>query len=564
MFNFIISKLFVISIILFQFLIAQGSVMLVGGGGENYGSWSDGPYSWFVEKAGNGKIINIDVDEASEWYPDYFISLGANSTSHNLQIATVQSANNPFIYQELLSADGIFIEGGDQWDYISTWKNTLVQTAIENVYNNGGVIGGTSAGLAILGEVVFDAQYGSLTSDQAAYNPYHYRVSITDDFLNILPGVFTDSHFNDRGRLGRLAVMLARRSQDFNENLLGIGVEYKTAFCIDENMIGTVHGKMVTVIHQTDSSEIECITNEPPRFTNISFNQLLDGVQYNLETRDVLDYGNWIEPFEPGVITAPVFTQLTLNGSESSTANFGQYVITGLTGDVNNWWYGDLEIEDGNGLVPHSVIIPKIWSDYDYFPNRIIGGEYGIVTDEVVLSQYQDKPFITIFIDDNSLPSISTEGIITVDNLTYVLDIFDATHIGTNVDNMPGIINARFHLLAQDDQYDLASKYNMLNNDNINSIVTKKVELNQNYPNPFNPITLINYELTYDGLVNITIYDMMGKIVKTLVDNLQTAGYKSVQWNATNDRNKPVSAGIYLYTIKAGEISQTKKMVLLK
>ena len=564
MFNLIISKLFLLSIILFQFLIAQGSVMLVGGGGENYGSWSDDPYNWFVEKAGNGKIINIDVDEASEWYPDYFISLGANLNSHNLQIATVENANNPFIYQELLSADGIFIEGGDQWDYISTWKNTLVQTAIEYVYNNGGVIGGTSAGLAILGEVVFDAQYGSLTSDQAAYNPYHYRVSITDDFLSILPGVFTDSHFNDRGRLGRLAVMIARRNQDFEEDLLGIGVEYKTAFCIDENMIGTVHGKMVTIIHQTDSSEIECITNEPPRFTNILFNQLLDGVQYNLETREVIAYGNWIEPFEPEVITAPVFTQLTLNGSESSTANFGQYVINGLTGSVNNWWYGDLEIEDGNGLVPHSVIIPKIWSDYDYFPNRIIGGEYGIVTDDVFLSQFQDKPFVTLFIDDNSSPSISTEGILTVDNLTYVLDIFDATHIGTNSDNMPGIVNGRFHLLANDDQYDLASKYNMLNNDNIESIVTKKIELNQNYPNPFNPITLINYELTYDGLVNITIYDMMGRIVKTLVDNSQTAGYKSVQWNATNNRNKPVSAGLYLYTIQVGETRQTKKMVLLK
>ena len=564
MFNFIISKLFLLSIILFQFLIAQGSVMLVGGGGENYGSWSDDPYNWFVEKAGNGKIINIDVDEASEWYPDYFISLGANLNSHNLQIATVENANNPFIYQELLSADGIFIEGGDQWDYISTWKNTLVQTAIEYVYNNGGVIGGTSAGLAILGEVVFDAQYGSLTSDQAAYNPYHYRVSITDDFLSILPGVFTDSHFNDRGRLGRLAVMIARRNQDFEEDLLGIGVEYKTAFCIDENMIGTVHGKMVTIIHQTDSSEIQCIINEPPRFTNILFNQLLDGVQYSLETREVIAYGNWIEPFEPEVITAPVFTQLTLNGSESSTANFGQYVINGLTGSVNNWWYGDLEIEDGNGLVPHSVIIPKIWSDYDYFPNRIIGGQYGIVTDDVFLSQFQDKPFVTLFIDDNSSPSISTEGILTVDNLTYVLDIFDATHIGTNSDNMPGIVNGRFHLLANDDQYDLASKYNMLNNDNIESIVTKKIELNQNYPNPFNPITLINYELTYDGLVNITIYDMMGRIVKTLVDNSQTAGYKSVQWNATNNRNKPVSAGLYLYTIQVGETRQTKKMVLLK
>ena len=67
-----------------------------------------------------------------------------------------------------------------------------------------------------------------------------------------------------------------------------------------------------------------------------------------------------------------------------------------------------------------------------------------------------------------------------------------------------------------------------------------------------------------DGLVNITIYDMMGRIVKTLVNGSQTAGFKSVQWNATNDKNEPVSAGLYLYTIQAGEFRQTKKMVLLK
>ena len=57
---------------------------------------------------------------------------------------------------------------------------------------------------------------------------------------------------------------------------------------------------------------------------------------------------------------------------------------------------------------------------------------------------------------------------------------------------------------------------------------------------------------------------MMGKKVKTLVNGLQTAGYKSIKWDATNDRNEPVSAGVYLYTIEAGDYSQTKKMVLLK
>ena len=86
----------------------------------------------------------------------------------------------------------------------------------------------------------------------------------------------------------------------------------------------------------------------------------------------------------------------------------------------------------------------------------------------------------------------------------------------------------------------------------------------QNHPNPFNPVTSLRYDLPEDELVNITIYDMMGRIVKTLVNSSQTAGYKSIKWNATNDRNEPVSAGLYLYTIQAGEFRQTKKMVLLK
>jgi flagellar hook assembly protein FlgD len=57
---------------------------------------------------------------------------------------------------------------------------------------------------------------------------------------------------------------------------------------------------------------------------------------------------------------------------------------------------------------------------------------------------------------------------------------------------------------------------------------------------------------------------MMGRKVSTLVSNQKTAGFKSIQWNATNDKGQPVSAGLYLYTIQAGEFRQTKKMVLLK
>jgi hypothetical protein len=91
-----------------------------------------------------------------------------------------------------------------------------------------------------------------------------------------------------------------------------------------------------------------------------------------------------------------------------------------------------------------------------------------------------------------------------------------------------------------------------------------KFTLYQSYPNPFNPKTTINYDLLENSLVNITIYDMMGRVVNTLINGSQTAGYKSIQWNATNDEGKPASAGLYLYTIQAGKFRQTKKMLLLK
>ena len=88
--------------------------------------------------------------------------------------------------------------------------------------------------------------------------------------------------------------------------------------------------------------------------------------------------------------------------------------------------------------------------------------------------------------------------------------------------------------------------------------------LKDNYPNPFNPVTTLRYDLPENGLVNITIYDMLGREVKTLINQAQDAGYRSLIWDATNDYGKPVSAGIYLYQIQAGEYMQTKKMVLLK
>ena len=95
-------------------------------------------------------------------------------------------------------------------------------------------------------------------------------------------------------------------------------------------------------------------------------------------------------------------------------------------------------------------------------------------------------------------------------------------------------------------------------------LIPEVFALHQNYPNPFNPTTTLRYDLPVDAMVNITIYDIMGRSIKSLVNSNQTAGYRSIRWDGKNNLGEGVSAGMYIYMIQAGEFSQTKKMVLLK
>ncbi|MDC0164793.1 tandem-95 repeat protein [bacterium] len=88
--------------------------------------------------------------------------------------------------------------------------------------------------------------------------------------------------------------------------------------------------------------------------------------------------------------------------------------------------------------------------------------------------------------------------------------------------------------------------------------------LHQNYPNPFNPTTTINYDIPESQIVSIMIYDVMGREVRTLINEFQELGYKAIRWDATDNLGRSVSAGMYIYTIQAGDFRQVRKMVLLK
>ncbi|NIM97599.1 MAG: T9SS type A sorting domain-containing protein [candidate division Zixibacteria bacterium] len=94
--------------------------------------------------------------------------------------------------------------------------------------------------------------------------------------------------------------------------------------------------------------------------------------------------------------------------------------------------------------------------------------------------------------------------------------------------------------------------------------VPEKLSLSQNYPNPFNPICNINYALPTDCEVTLAVYNILGQKVRVLVDEYQSAGHKSVEWDGKDDRGRELTTGIYFYRLQAGDFVQSKKMVLIK
>ena len=102
-----------------------------------------------------------------------------------------------------------------------------------------------------------------------------------------------------------------------------------------------------------------------------------------------------------------------------------------------------------------------------------------------------------------------------------------------------------------------------VDNDDYTSIPSS-FALRQNYPNPFNPTTTIEFSLAERAMVTIEIYNVLGQRVRTLVNETKSAGSYRIEWMGTDESGNPVSTGVYLYRFQAGEIVQTKKMLLTK
>lgn len=211
----------------------NGGLVLMGGATED-----DEAMMWFLEKANGGDVLVIRTS-GSDGYNDYlYTELGVSVNSvETIVMHSAEAANDAYVIEQIMSAEALWMAGGNQWTYISEWRGQGVGDAINFLLTEKkAVVGGTSAGMAVLGGSYFTAENGTVTSETALNNPYHERVTLGHgDFLQapFLSDVITDQHYDDPDRRGRHVTFMARMEADLVQPAFGIACDEYTAVCIE-------------------------------------------------------------------------------------------------------------------------------------------------------------------------------------------------------------------------------------------------------------------------------------------------------------------------------------------
>ncbi|HWS54105.1 MAG TPA: hypothetical protein VN228_08265 [Pyrinomonadaceae bacterium] len=261
-----------------------------GGGGTDV----DAAIQWMIDQARGCTSCATKVDvvilrsTGSNGYNDYIFAMNGVDSVETLVITSARDSNTAAVEATVRNAEVVFFAGGDQCDYVSNFKGTRVEAAVEAVYARGGAVGGTSAGLAIQGEFSYDACTGSVTSSQALLDPYHREITFTYDFFNWpnLGGVITDSHFVTRDRMGRTLAWLARQIRDGRaSSALGLAVNEVTSVVVDKNGLARVFGDGPAYFILADHVPEVCERRTPLTYSNFKIWKVPAGGTFDLANR---------------------------------------------------------------------------------------------------------------------------------------------------------------------------------------------------------------------------------------------------------------------------------------
>ena len=263
----------------------SGGTAMMGGGTD-----LDEAFRWLCEKGNGGDFLVLRAS-GGDAYNDYVYKLCKLNSMATLILPDRVAAEDPAAVEIMKKAEVIFISGGDQANYIRAWKGTPVEDALNAHVAAGKPIGGTSAGLAVLGEFVYGAlgdkpDDNDLASTDVLPNPYFDRVTLVRGFLKIpyLENLLTDSHFAERDRMGRTLGFLARIMQDgWSKSPREVAVDEKSAVLVEPDGKGMIvgSGKGAYFLRPARKPEV-CKKDRPLTFRKISVYRAGGGAHFDL------------------------------------------------------------------------------------------------------------------------------------------------------------------------------------------------------------------------------------------------------------------------------------------
>jgi cyanophycinase-like exopeptidase len=266
----------------------RGLLVLQGGGTD-----VDINYQRMGEFAGGGDFLVLRASGDDE-YNEYIYKLCSCDSVETIVVDSRDAAYERFVARTIRRAEALFIAGGDQSNYVRFWKDTPVEDAIHFVAAKPAPIGGTSAGMAIMGQFSYSAMSPeSLTSAAALADPFHVDLTLETDFLNFvgLENVITDQHLIERDRIGRTVTLLARLLHDgWTTSARAIAADRETSVHLDpvtgivEVFATPAHSTPYVYFMKASSKAAVCEAATPLTMQGISAYRVSPGAAFDLKT----------------------------------------------------------------------------------------------------------------------------------------------------------------------------------------------------------------------------------------------------------------------------------------
>ncbi|HEY0171218.1 MAG TPA: hypothetical protein VGB98_09350 [Pyrinomonadaceae bacterium] len=270
----------------------RGPAYHLQGGGTDVGA----AFQWLIDRVRGcegdcGVKLDVVVLRSSggDGYNEYLFKMKGVDSVETLVVKDRADSDGAAVRDTVRNAEVVFFAGGDQCNYVKYFKGTEVERAVENVHARGGGVGGTSAGLAIMGDVAYDAcSGGSAKSTQSLANPYDADLTFTEDFFDWPPlrGIITDTHFVERDRMGRLLAFIARQLADGkHKTFTGLAVERETSVVADARGAARVMGKGPVYVVLGDHRPEVCAPGVPLTYLNYKVRKIPSGEAFDLQLR---------------------------------------------------------------------------------------------------------------------------------------------------------------------------------------------------------------------------------------------------------------------------------------